>query len=92
MKVASAIIFAATLALFAPIDSARAAGEAEAAYASACAKCHSPRAIAAWIRKEPDAARRETWLEGYLQKHYAPDAAQRKLVIEHIKSVAAAAR
>ncbi len=72
-------------------QSARAQGNPDGAklYASRCGDCHGERAIAAWGRKEPDAAKRKPWLDSLLRSHHAPRDPERAAIVAYIETVIA---
>jgi mono/diheme cytochrome c family protein len=72
-------------------QSAQAQGAPDGAklYASRCGDCHGVRAIAAWGRKEPDAARRRAWLDSLLRRHHAPPDADRDAIVAYVETVIA---
>jgi mono/diheme cytochrome c family protein len=59
------------------------AADGEQAFRSRCTECHTVRALHRTLRKRP-AAGRAAYLEGFLPKHYAPDAAERKAIVEYL--------
>jgi len=46
-----------------------------------CGECHTVRALERPLRKRP-AAGRAAYLDKFLEKHYAPDANERRAIIE----------
>jgi mono/diheme cytochrome c family protein len=86
MGVVAAVALGLRLPLLAPPAAAQAgdtaaAAAGEAAYARACARCHSdPRAIGGRAARLDDAARRAA-LERFLAHHHAPDAATRAAIV-----------
>jgi mono/diheme cytochrome c family protein len=73
--------------LFATVAAAQSDGKA--AFESRCARCHAPQEIHEWATKEPDAVARQSWLEGFLQRHHAREEEERRAIIEHIEQVIA---
>lgn len=66
---------------------AQAADDGEALFQSKCAGCHSQKKVMGAVRKLPEAERR-AHLEKFLVSHFAPDAAQRKAICDHLTSAA----
>jgi hypothetical protein len=66
---------------------AQAADDGEALFRSKCTGCHSQEKALDGVRKLPEAERR-THLERFLLSHFAPDAAQRKAICDHLTSAA----
>jgi mono/diheme cytochrome c family protein len=58
---------------------AQSAADAEL-FAARCGKCHTVDKLAPDLAKRAPAAR-ERYLERFLQRHYAPDAAERKRIV-----------
>lgn len=56
-----------------------------------CAKCHSVDKLAPGLAQRAPAAR-EKYLERYLTRHYAPDAAERKRIVAWLCAQAGAKR
>jgi mono/diheme cytochrome c family protein len=48
-----------------------------------CAKCHTARSMRAAVAKTP-ATERAANLDRFLAEHYAPDPAERKLIVEYL--------
>lgn len=72
---------------------ARAQDGGEKAFNATCNKCHTvDKVVALAKKKEPDAAKRAPWLDGHLEKHFAPDAALRASIIAYIETRIAGAR
>ncbi len=90
MRFASTILLASAFATWGGSASlAQTAQGGAQVYASRCGDCHGARAIAAWGRKEPDAAKRSIWLDGFLRKHYPPSDADRAAIIDHVNATLA---
>lgn len=61
--------------------------DGEHVFAMRCAKCHTPEKLAPQLaRRKPDA--RAAYLERFLTRHYAPDAAERKKLVELLTAAA----
>jgi mono/diheme cytochrome c family protein len=66
---------------------AQAADDGESLFKSKCAGCHSQKKVLGDVRKLPEAERR-AHLEKFLVSHFAPDAAHRKAICDHLTSAA----
>ena len=59
----------------------------ERVYAARCSKCHpAEKLVPRLSRRSPDA--RRAFLERFLAKHYAPDEAERKQIVEFLSEAA----
>lgn len=85
---AGAVLLAA-IALSARLASAVDAREAEKAFKARCGNCHSARKLRAALVK-PGQADAAVHLEAFLPTHYAPDARERKLIIDYLTRTPAA--
>lgn len=87
MRIAACCFAALAATALAP---AQAAGDAKL-FEERCGKCHTADKLAPGLAKRAPAAR-ERYLERYLQRHYAPDAAERKRIVAWLNEQAAAKR
>jgi hypothetical protein len=76
MRIAACCFAVLATAAHAP---ARAAEDATL-FEARCGKCHTMDKLAPGLAKRAPAAR-ERYLERFLQRHYAPDAAERKRIV-----------
>jgi len=80
------VVCAITLwAILAPIGAL--AQEPKDRYDQTCARCHKVEVVVGWMKKHPDAAKRQAWLNGKLAKHNAPDAKLRADIIAYLEQV-----
>jgi mono/diheme cytochrome c family protein len=62
---------------------AQGGADGKALFQAKCTGCHTQKRVLDGVRKLPEAERR-AHLERFLLSHYAPDAAQRKAICDHL--------